>query len=132
MRKTVESGVDSHGWCLHAKSNQTMELQKYLGLPVFCGFFDLSSLADPIQVQGAIQVAAIWSACQPGASRVGGQSGGFGMVKRALVCGTAAGEAGNGPRRARGAGTGMRWLWLPHALRSTGVPQGVPPARDNA
>ena len=41
------------------------------------------------------------------------------MVPCALVHGTAAGEAGYGPRRARGAGKGMRWWWPPHALRST-------------
>src|SRR5436190_15020292 len=44
---------------------------------------------------------------------------GLGMVQCALVRWTAAGEVGNGPRRSPGAGKEMRWLWLPHALRST-------------
>jgi hypothetical protein len=51
----------------------------------------------------------------------------LGMVQRALVRGTAAGEAGNGPGRACGAGKGIRWLRLPHALRSTSGRATPPP-----
>src|SRR5690242_10241945 len=41
------------------------------------------------------------------------------LVQRPLVRGPAAGETGNGPRRGRGADTGVMWLWVRHALRRT-------------